>query len=293
MHLLGGIFSYVNAPLWLLFLLTGLLIAIQAKLVPFNYFPAGQSLFPRWPQIDPVRARFLFECAMAVLLSPKLLGCLATLLRAPDRSAAGGPIRIIASTLTETVLAALIAPIAMLTQTMDVVAILRGHDAGWNPQRRDDRGFPIGVMVRRYLPHTMLGLTLGLTAWAISPSMALWMLPVVAGLVLAIPTAALSGSRSAGAALRRLGLLRTPEESDPPPILLDARVPFNSPAPTIRTLFEDPALLSAHLAMLPPARHRKRDPSPSRSPSLGQNWKTPTRLTKPSPSLHRPKRSLR
>lgn len=193
---------------------------------------------------------------------PKLLGCLATLLRAPDRSAAGGPIRIIASTLTETVLAALIAPIAMLTQTMDVVAILRGHDAGWNPQRRDDRGFPIGVMVRRYLPHTMLGLTLGLTAWAISPSMALWMLPVVAGLVLAIPTAALSGSRSAGAALRRLGLLRTPEESDPPPILLDARVPFNSPAPTIRTLFEDPG------AAFRPSRHAASSATPQTRPHL-------------------------
>ena len=260
MHLLGGIFSYLTAPLWLLFLLTGLLIAIEAQLIPFDYFPAGRSLFPRWPEVDPIRARFLFESAMAVLLAPKLLGCLATLLRAPERRAAGGSIRIVASTLTETVLAALIAPIAMLTQTMDVIAILRGRDAGWNPQRRDDGGFPLGALTRRYLHHTLLGLALGLTAWAISFYMALWMLPVVAGLVLAIPTAAISGSRSAGAALRRLGLLRTPEESAPPSILRNAREPFHAAAPTIRTLFDDPELFSAHLAMLPPQRRRKCDP---------------------------------
>ena len=56
LHLLTGIGSYLTAPLWLLFILTGILIAVQARFVPPDYFPQGKSLFPQWPVIDPVRA---------------------------------------------------------------------------------------------------------------------------------------------------------------------------------------------------------------------------------------------
>jgi len=55
LHLLTGIGSYVTAPLWLLFLLSGILIALQARFVPPDYFPGGKTLFPQWPVIDPVR----------------------------------------------------------------------------------------------------------------------------------------------------------------------------------------------------------------------------------------------
>ena len=43
LHLLTGIGSYITAPLWLLFLLTGILIALQARFVPPDYFPARAS----------------------------------------------------------------------------------------------------------------------------------------------------------------------------------------------------------------------------------------------------------
>ncbi len=49
LHLLTGIGSYLTAPLWLLFLLTGILIALRARFVPPDYFPGGRSLFPHWP----------------------------------------------------------------------------------------------------------------------------------------------------------------------------------------------------------------------------------------------------
>lgn len=260
MHLLNGIFSYLTAPLWLLFLLTGLLIAVQAQLIPFDYFPAGRALFPRWPRVDPVRARFLFEAAMLVLLTPKLLGCVAVLIRGAERRACGGGLRVVSGVVVETLLAALIAPISMLTQTMDVVAILRGRDAGWNPQRRDDGGVALRDMVRRYLPHSLLGVALGATAGLISFHMALWMLPVIAGLVLAVPAAALSGSRGAGVALRRIGLLWTPEERRPPEVLVQARTGFPCAGLGVRDLFDDPALLTAHRRMLPAARRRGVDP---------------------------------
>ncbi|HEX5325912.1 MAG TPA: glucans biosynthesis glucosyltransferase MdoH, partial [Acetobacteraceae bacterium] len=222
LHLLTGIGSYVTAPLWLLFLLIGLLIAVQSHFVPFDYFPGGRTLFPRWPQVDPVRARWLFEVAMVVLLAPKVLGLLAALLRGPDRRGCGGAARLIAGAMIETVLAGLIAPVAMLTQTIDVLTILGGRESGWNPQRRDDGRVPPRDVLRRYLPHTLLGVALSLAAFWASPFLALWMLPVSAGLVLAIPLAAITGARTAGAALRRVGLLGIPEERDPPGVLLQA-----------------------------------------------------------------------
>ncbi len=257
-HLLTGIGAYATAPLWLLFLLTGLLIALQSHFEPFDYFPAGRALFPRWPQVDPVRARFLFEGAMGVLLAPKLLGIVATLLRRAERRGCGGGLRLITSGMLETVMAALIAPVAMLTQTIAVLAILAGRELGWNPQRREGGGIAGRDLVRRYAPHTVLGLVLGATAALASPFLALWMLPVSAGLVLAVPLAAITGARA------RFGLLRTPEETAPPDVLVRTSAlrcaALASGATGLRRLFADPVLLEAHLRMLPPERRARDGP---------------------------------
>jgi membrane glycosyltransferase len=73
LHLLMGIGSYIAAPLWLMFLVASILISVQARFVRPDYFPAGRSLFPAWPVIDPIRAMWVFVGTMAVLLAPKLL----------------------------------------------------------------------------------------------------------------------------------------------------------------------------------------------------------------------------
>ena len=114
------------------------------------------------------------------------------------------------------------APVVMLTQSLHVVTILFGRDSGWNAQRRDDGSVPFRVTAAQYRWHTVLGLVLAGTAWAVSSSLALWMAPVVLGLALAIPLAAVTARRSAGLALRRLGLLRIPEEVQPPDVLARA-----------------------------------------------------------------------
>ena len=257
LHLLMGIGSYVTAPLWLLFLITGILISLQARFILPEYFPSGPSLFPVWPAVDPVRSAWVFIGTMAVLLGPKLLAYVALLLDPADRRGCGGGIRAGVSVLIETVLTGLIAPVAMLTQSAAVVSILAGRDGGWQPQRRDDGGVPFGQTVRQYRNHTLFGLLLGVASYLVSPSLLLWMSPVVLGLTLAIPLAALTARRGAGRAMRRLGLLRTPEESAPPPVLLEAErlQGQDAPAPgAIRRMVTDPRLLAAHAAMLPPPR---------------------------------------
>ena len=220
LHLLTGIGSYITAPLWLLFLLSGILIALQARFIPPDYFPAaGKALFPQWPVIDPVRAMWVFIGTMGLLLVPKLLGMVTVLLRRELRRGCGGILGLVGSLLLETLIAGLMAPVIMLTQSIDVTAILLGRDSGWNAQRRDDGGIPLASIIRLYRRHTILGLLLGAGAWAVSPYLALWMLPVVLGLALAVPLAAWTGRRSLGVGLRRVGLLRIPEETHPPAVL--------------------------------------------------------------------------
>jgi membrane glycosyltransferase len=266
LHLLTGIGSYLTAPLWLLFLLTGILIALRARFVPPNYFPGvGKSLFPQWPVIDPVRAMWMFVGTMALLLAPKLLGAIAVMLHGRERRGCGGGIRLLVGVLIETIISGLIAPMVMLTQSVDVCQILLGRDSGWSTQRRDDGSVSLREIVRRYRRHTVLGLLLGAIAWAVSPYLALWMLPVVLGLALAMPLAALTGKRRAGLALRRLGLLCIPEEVQPPPVLVRAadlaRVAETGPdVDPVARMLGDAGLLAAHRRMLPPPRRPRIDP---------------------------------
>ena len=79
LHLFMGVMSYLASPLWLLFLLAGMSLALHAYLVPPDYFLDRWSLFPDWPRIDPERAMALFGICMLVLFAPKLFGAAAFL----------------------------------------------------------------------------------------------------------------------------------------------------------------------------------------------------------------------
>ncbi len=259
LHLLTGIGSYITAPLWLLFILAGILIAVQARFVPPNYFPQGKSLFPQWPVVDPVRAMWLFVGTMALLLVPKVLGCIAIVLHGPERRGCGGALRLFVGVLFETIIAGLMAPIVMLTQSIDVVAILLGRDSGWSVQRRDGGGIPARETRRLYWRHTVLGFVLGGVAWLVSPYLALWMLPVVLGLALAIPLALWTGRVS-----KHAMLLRTPEETVLPDVVARAVVLLREwvamPVVGVAEMLRDARLLRVHRAMLPPARRPRVDP---------------------------------
>ena len=265
MHLLTGIGSYITAPMWLLFILVGILISLQSRFVRPDYFPNGKALFPTWPIIDPERAKWVFIGTMALLLAPKLLAYIALVFDGTLRRGCGGAIRAMLSMLLETVVAGLLAPVTMLTQSLDVFAILAGRDSGWNAQRRDDGSIPLRTVVRLYAWHTAFGVALAVSAFLVSPYLLAWMSPVVVGQALAIPLALFTGSAAIGIGLRRAGLLRIPEEVSPPPVLAHAVARAgelgNAPVPeAMRRLRDEPSLCAAHLRMLPPMRRRSENP---------------------------------
>jgi membrane glycosyltransferase len=265
LHLLMGIGSYVTSPLWLCFLLAGVLISLQSRFVQPQYFGQTKSLFPRWPQVDPVLAKWVFVGTMAVLLAPKLLAYILLLFDRPLRRGSGGAIRALLSLLLETLIGGLVAPVAMLIQTTGVLQILRGRDSGWNTQRRDGDHVPFRAVWKQYWRFTAFGTALAVAAYAVSPALFLWMTPVLLGLMLAVPLEMMTGSRVMGQVFRRIGLLQIPEERMSSDVIIKAaaahdRLRGAGVEAAIARLVQDPTLLRHHRAMLPPPRRAGQDP---------------------------------
>lgn len=216
-HLLIGIGHYLTAPLWAMLVLIGLAVPLQ-----HGAFNEGLSPAAYWMAIDDGRFLGVFVLTMVMLFAPKILGYIATLADARMRRGVGGAWRGFVSLLIENVLAALMAPITMYVQSRGVAEVLAGRDSGWDAQRRDDGRQTWGDLWRNYRGTTLLGVIMGVGAWMMSPGLALWMSPMIVGLVGSIPIVRLTSSRRVGLALRRAGLFTTPEEQSPPEVLARA-----------------------------------------------------------------------
>jgi membrane glycosyltransferase len=264
-HFMTGIFGYLASPLWMLQLIIGIVIVLQASYIRPEYFTSDFSLFPTWPRFDAERSLRLFAITMIILLMPKFFGLMLALIQSETRRASGGAIRLVLSTLFEIVMSALLAPIMMLIQSGHVVHILFGFDTGWDPQRRDDGSIPIRDIVRRHRSHVAMGVVSLVAGLLIAPSLVAWMSPTIAGLILAIVLSWASGQLALGLALKRVGLLTTPEESAVPPIATRANalareleVSGADGADSLRAIHDDPELREKHEAFLPNARPRHR-----------------------------------
>lgn len=292
LHMLSGIVGYLSAPLWMLLVAVGLALAVQVAVSGPDYFP-GPTLFPIWPVFESARAVELFILSMGVLLTPKFLGWLAAILNLRRCRAFGGPVLLTLGVVTEIFLSALYAPVLMLVQSHIVWQILRGGDSGWQPQRRGDGGMTFRVAFATHFRHAGIGVATALGTWAIDDGLFLWTLPLSGALILSPVTSWLSGSNRTGRALRRLGILQTPEERghDPSGILARRRawLPWASDLPlrqcALAALADDPGLNTWHCRQLaadhpPPAfdpalfvarAKVEREPDPA----LLSDWLTP------------------
>ncbi|MGD0636007.1 MAG: glucans biosynthesis glucosyltransferase MdoH [Beijerinckiaceae bacterium] len=262
-HFITGVMGYMTSPLWMGQLLVGILLVLQTSHIRTEYFSKNFTLFPTWPRFDAERSLELFEVTMVVLLAPKLFGLILALIDGPLRRDCGGALRLILSALVEVLISALLAPIMMLIQTSHVLHILFGFDAGWDAQRRDDGSIPFNDIIRRHRSHVMLGVVSLIGGLLISPSLVVWMSPTIAGLILAFGLSWASGQRSIGLALKRFGLLVTPEEADIPPIALRANALAmqmasggQDGADALRVVHEDPVFRAIHEAFLSDGKPR-------------------------------------
>ncbi|WP_084705196.1 glucans biosynthesis glucosyltransferase MdoH [Beijerinckia mobilis] len=254
-HFATGIMAYVASPLWMLQLIIGIILVIQASYSRTEYFTGEATLFPTWPLFDAERSLELFILTMAILIAPKIFGLILALTQKHTRRGSGGTFALLISTLFEIIFSALLAPIMMLIQTGHVVHFLFGFDTGWDPQRRDDGSIPFTAIVRRHRSHVAMGIITLIAGYMISPSLIAWMSPTIVGLLLAIPLSWGTGLLGVGLALRQFGLLLTPEENAKPEVVargneLGDSLSTTSVRNALAVLHDDARFRAFHLAFL-------------------------------------------
>jgi membrane glycosyltransferase len=261
--------SYLSSPLWLMLLIIGFALTLQATLIRPEYFSHTFQLFPDWPRFDAERMTRLFIYTMAVLFTPKVLGLLRGVVISRIRKGCGGALGLTVSTVVETIVSALYAPIMMLVQTQHVVEILTGRDSGWSSQRRSAQATAWREAWGVHWSHLLAGIAIGIIAFLISPTLLAWLAPTLIGLLLAVPLSKLSGSVKVGRLFRRLGLLRTPEEKSTPKIvqrrdeLLASAAPM--PGDALRYLARNRQARLAHVSgNLPKPNETRGHPDPNR-----------------------------
>ena len=216
-HLVTGVLSYITSPIWLAVLVLSSIVVCLEAINGHQYFqPGSLTLFPDWPQSRVGEIFSLLTITFGVLLTPKLLGAALALANKSLRRGYGGAGRLLGSLLIEQVFSMLLAPAMMLFHTTFVITTLAGKPVTWHAQERGDRGIGFVEALRRHVWHLLVGLVWGAVILWFAPKYIWWLLPVLAGLVLAAPLTMLTSHAGAGRWLRKHGLLLTPEEHAAP-----------------------------------------------------------------------------
>ena len=215
----NGIMAYVSSLLWFVFLLLSSLESVLHALIPPDYFPDKHVLFPVWPVWHPHWAMALAGFTLAILFLPKVLAVLLVMVggRAGEF---GGVNRLITSAIVETLFSVILAPVRMLFHTLFVVAIMLGRQVRWGTQTRGDASTGWRDALRYHAPGTLLGVVWATAVYLLNPSYFWWLIPVMGAWVIVIPVSVWTSRANVGMALRNMGLLLTPEEVSPPPLLI-------------------------------------------------------------------------
>ena len=220
-HLFQGAAAYLMSPAWFVLLIFWALLGRDAQTNVITYFSEANPLFPSWPPAMTHIDSALFLVVMySMLLAPKIAGALIISLRARAVRLYGGRLAFLSAFLFEVALSVAYAPILMIQQTKAVLRSLFTRSAAWQPQQRQARAYPLKTLIAFHWVETLIGLLLA--AGLISGLVSLWLLPIAASLICAVPLSALSAlplSRNLPMALR----LETPLTLKEPPIVRRAR----------------------------------------------------------------------
>lgn len=218
-HFVLGILAYLASPLWLAFLIVSTVIAAHFSATGLNLRSVSSfATYVHWNYRG--EALILFAYTTTLLFLPKMLALLDLRSRPDDVSMFGGWKKLFAGVFIETLIFTLVAPVLMLFHTWFIGLTLLGKRVSWGTQRRGAVGFAWGEPVIAHGGHTVLGLLGALVVFRINPQLALWMSPILVGLILSMPLSYLTGCQSYGQTLLQRGIFQTPEESRPRPELV-------------------------------------------------------------------------
>jgi membrane glycosyltransferase len=248
-HLFMGIMAYLGSPLWFLFLLLGTWIAWDRYSSELSQLPF-ESYATRWFHVDGIAQSIILTAVIfSLLFLPKILAVIGAVLTPSIRRSFGGGFRIIIGATFETIVSMLLAPSIMVTHTLMVGSIFLGRTVGWGNQNRETDGTSWGDAFRFHTPQTILGIawtavaiTIGYNSknpagFTSKYAFVLWMAPILLGLLLAAPVSVWTSRSRYGKALLRRKILATPEELNPPQVVMLADEAKSA---------VDPALDAAH-----------------------------------------------
>lgn len=217
-HFALGILAYVASPLWLAFLAVSVVIAGRSGAIVQPV--ASFADYAHWDYHAQASCLALFTLGMLFL--PKVVALLDLRRRRDEVAAFGGWADLIGGVFLETIIFTLLAPVLMLFHTTFVVLTVCRRKISWGTQRRGQAvGSVLAETVAAHWMHTVIGLVAWIVVHRIDAGLAFWMIPILAGLICAIPLSFFTGSLRVGVALRGEGLFKTPEESRPLPELVE------------------------------------------------------------------------
>ena len=259
---LTGLMSYISAPLWFLFLvLSTALLAVHTLSTP-NYFPEPGMMFPVWPQWNPTLAVGLFGATATLLFLPKVLSVILVWVQGSRQF--GGPLKVLASMVLESLFSMALAPVRMLFHTRFVLTSIMGWSIQWRSPSRENSDTTWGDAIRNHWTQTVIGAVWAVGVYLMEPTFLWWLSPIVGAMMISIPVSTLSSRVSLGSACFRARLFRIPEETHPPRVLRRmvrhlGRMNAAAPTPTFIQVVVDP-VSNALATALGTSRHAHAEP---------------------------------
>ncbi len=181
-HFIRGAMAYIIPPLWLLLVTVMLLVAADDISFQPTYFREAQrTLFPLWPVYHFHAARELFIMTMAILMVPRAIGAVFSLVEMVSRREL--PLRriphFLVSVVGEWIMGALLTPALVFFQTTFILSAFTGERIAWNAQKREERRVGITEALVKHAPHMLAAGGLGIVGWFISSQTLLWLLPLI------------------------------------------------------------------------------------------------------------------
>lgn len=210
-HFFFGALAYITSLIWLLMLVLSTADAVVRALNANVYFTETYQLYPDWPIAKTELIIALIALTTLLLMGPKLMGTLVTLVH--RRQQFGGAVAIIRGALVETFFAVLIAPIMMAFHAYFVISVLLGFKVSWEAQDREGRLLTWGEAFARTSRLTFIAIFWGWLTFNYAPVFFWWLIPVLIGLVLAAPLVRYSSSLDWGHFCRRHRIFLCPSET--------------------------------------------------------------------------------
>jgi membrane glycosyltransferase len=219
-HLLHGAVSYLLSPAWFVLLVIWALLGTGAESNVIHYFNEANPLFPEWPEISQIHSVVFLLIMYSMLLTPKITGAAAIAFSPIARTAFGGARVFLGAVGVEVAASVAYAPVLMVQQTQAVVRAMIGRTGGWVPQQRALRHYDVRTLLAFHWFETLVGVVL--TVGLVSGLVSLWLAPIAASLLLAVPLSALSAFNLAHRA-RGSWRLDSPHTLNEPEIVVRAR----------------------------------------------------------------------